>query len=192
MLCPLNPVKIKCRTISQRFILALNESLAMENSSIQRLQKRINEAILPDTKQQLQHHLQESQEHQKRLQELITNMGGQPTKENIAPPLPDYPQDIIQMMDNTMTKETWELKRSEDLIIENAEAICYNILIQKAENAEGKFESIIDPLLLNIRDEEHVINWIKITSPAVLDELWPKIEELAAKTTTTTTTTSNT
>ena len=81
--------------ITQKFILELNAALAMENAGVERLQTRIQEVSLPDAKSQIEHHLQESKEHQKRLQQLITNMGGEPTIEKIGLPLPSYPQTIF-------------------------------------------------------------------------------------------------
>ena len=69
--------------ISQKFVLELNAALAMENAGLERLQTRIQETSLPNVKQQLQHHLQETTEHQKRLQQLISDMGGQATEEKI-------------------------------------------------------------------------------------------------------------
>ena len=66
--------------ITKKFILDLNEVLALENAGIERLQTRIEEISIPEAKQQMQHHLQESLEHQKRLQQLITSMGGEPTR----------------------------------------------------------------------------------------------------------------
>jgi len=61
--------------------------------------------------------------------------------------LPGYPQNILQMMNDTMTKEEWELRSSEeDMIVENAEATCYLMLIQKAQKAEGIFQNAVEPL----------------------------------------------
>ena len=90
--------------MNQKFILQLNAALAMENAGIERLQTRITEVSLPDAKQRLEHHLQESLEHQKILQQLISNIGGQPTQEKLGLPLPSYPSSMKEMMDKTMTK----------------------------------------------------------------------------------------
>ena len=51
----------------------------MENSGIERLQTRIEEVSIPEAKQQMQRHLQEGLVHQKRLQQLVSGMGGEPT-----------------------------------------------------------------------------------------------------------------
>src|SRR3982751_3772191 len=148
--------------MSQKFALELNGALAMENAGMERLQTRIDETLLPEAKQQMQHHLQESLVHQKRLQQLITNIGGKPTEEKLGLPLPKFPQSMAEMMKNTMTKQEWELKRSEeDLINETAETICYQMLIQKAQMAGGVFQNAIEPLSLNMKDEAKMAEWIR-------------------------------
>jgi hypothetical protein len=62
-------------------------------------------------------------------------------------PLPGYPPDILQLMNNTITKEEWELKRTEeDMIVENAEVACYLMLVQKAQKDGGIFQNVVEPL----------------------------------------------
>ena len=91
--------------MNQKFILELNAALAMENAGVERLQTRIKESSLPEAKQRLEHHLEESQQHQQLLQQLISNINGNPTSEKLGLlPLPSYPQDMKAMMDKTMTK----------------------------------------------------------------------------------------
>jgi len=164
-------------TITKKFILELNEALAFENTGIERLQTRIEEISIPEAKQQMQHHLQESLEHQKRLQNLIISMGGEPTQLKIGLPLPSYPDIIKKMMDNSMTAYEWELKKTEyDLIIENAEVSCYLMLIEKAQMTKGEFLNAAEPLSLNLKDEQNMVEWIKTNSPEMLSKLWPKIQ----------------
>ena len=122
----------------QKFSLELNSLLAMENSVIERLQSRIEEVSLPDAKQRMQQHIEESMVHQKRLQQLVTSIGGTPTTEKLGLPLPSFPQPMLDMMNNTMTKQEWELKKSEfDLIVERAEVVSYLMAIQKCQMAGG-------------------------------------------------------
>jgi ferritin-like metal-binding protein YciE len=163
--------------MSQKFALELNGALAMENAGMERLRTRIDETLLPEAKQQMQQHLQESLVHQERLQQLITTIGGSPTEEKMGLPIPKYPQSMAEMMKNTMTKQEWELKRSEeDLINESAETIYYQMLIQKAQMAGGVFQNAIEPLSLNMKDEAKMADWIKTNSPAMMAQLWPQIQ----------------
>jgi ferritin-like metal-binding protein YciE len=173
--------------ITQKFILELNAALAMENAGVERLQTRVQEVSLPDAKLQIEHHLEESKEHQKRLQQLISNMGGEPTIEKIGLPLPSYPQTIFQMMTDSMTKQEIELKRTEeDLIIESAEVASYIMLIGKVQMAGGVFLNTLEPLSLNMKDEQKMVDWIKTNSPGMLAQLWPKIQSAIATSTSST------
>ena len=99
-------------------------------------------------------------------------------------PLPSYPDIIRKMMDNSMTKHEWELKKTEyDLIIENAEVACYLLLMEKARVIKGELLNSVEPLSLNLKDEQNMVEWIKINSPEMVAKLWPKIQ---SETTTTT------
>jgi len=129
----------------------------------------------------MQHHLEESKVHIERLNQLINSIDGQPYQGKLGLPLPKYPQTMIEKMNNSMTKQEWELKKSEeDLISESAESVCYLMLIQKAQMAGGVFQNAIEPLSLNMKDEENMAEWIKTNTPLMLDKLWPQIEEAIA------------
>ena len=83
----------------------------------------------------------------------------------------------MKMMTNSMTKQEWELKKAEhDMIVENAEIACYLMLIEKAQMSGGVFLDTIQPLSLNMADEQKMVDWIKTNSPGMLAQLWPKIQ----------------
>jgi ferritin-like metal-binding protein YciE len=84
--------------LHDKFLLYLNSSLAMENAALERLQRRVQQTILEDTRQQLKNHLEETKEHQDRLSQLITKLGGSPTQEKGQLPIampPDSLRNII-------------------------------------------------------------------------------------------------
>jgi hypothetical protein len=54
------------------------------------------------------------------------------------------------------------------------------MLVQKAQMAGGVFQNAIEPLSLNMKDEENMAEWIKTNTPTMLDKLWPQIEEAIA------------
>ena len=167
--------------MNQKFILELNAALAMENAGIERLQTRIEEVSLPEAKQQLEHHLEESLEHQKNLEQIISSIGGEPTQEKLGLPLPSYPPEMKAMMDKSMTKQEYELKRTEeDMIVENAEVCCYLMMIQKCQMAGGVYANAIGPLSKIMNDEQEQADWIKTHSPGMLAQLWPKIQSAVA------------
>jgi hypothetical protein len=167
--------------MTQKFALELNAALAMENAGIERLQYRISEALLPEARQRMQQHIEESLVHQQRLQKLITGLGTEPTQEKLGLPLPRYPPIILETMSNTMTRQEWEMKRSEeDLICENAEVIFYLMLIQKVQAAGGLFLTAVEPLTLNMNDEAKMADWIKTNSPGMIVQLFPQVQSAVA------------
>jgi ferritin-like metal-binding protein YciE len=161
--------------------MELNGALAMENAGIERLHSRISQASLPEAKLQLQHHLEESMQHQENLKEIISSIGGFPTTEKLGLPLPTYPESMLEMMNKTMTKQEWELKATEqDMIVENAEVTCYLMLIQKAQAVGGIYLNAIGPLSQNMKDEQSMVDWIKTHSPGMLAQMMPKIMSAVA------------
>jgi ferritin-like metal-binding protein YciE len=64
---------------NNKFIDPLNEILSIENAVIERLERRILETPIKDSKNLLQQHLQEEKEQQRRLLDLISSYGKKPT-----------------------------------------------------------------------------------------------------------------
>jgi ferritin-like metal-binding protein YciE len=162
-------------TINEKLVLYLNNALSMENAAVERLKKRTKEASLQDARKQLKLHFEETKGQQKRLQQLITNLGGKPTKDKAGLPIPSSPKSLMKNMKNSLTSAEWELKKTEeDTIIENAEIICYNTLIQNSQ-IMNKGDTI--PVLKeNLQEEENMFGWLKQNTPSMLTQLWPKIE----------------
>src|SRR6187200_509444 len=163
--------------LHDKFLLYLNSSLAMENAALERVQRRVQQTILEDARQQLQNHLEETKQHQYRLSQLITKLGGSPTQEKGQLPIAMPPDSIRNVMHPSMTSAEQELMRSvEDAIVENAEVIGYNLLIQMA----GKMNDMTDaiPVLRqSLQEEEKMFTWLRANAPAMFAKLWPKIEE---------------
>ncbi len=162
--------------LNDKFVLYLNDVLAMENAALERVQSRIQQTILEDAKQQLQHHFEETREQQDRLHKIITKLGETPTKEKAGLPILTSPESISNTMKNTMTPAESELKESEqDTIIENAEITAYSMLIQWAVKLNIAADAI--PLLRqNLQEEEEMFGWLRANAPAMFAKLWPKIE----------------
>jgi len=64
---------------NQKIVQYLNDALSMENASEERLQLRLQETIVDDTRTQLQDHLEETRNQKDRLKQIITSHGGEPT-----------------------------------------------------------------------------------------------------------------
>ena len=72
---------------NQKIIQYMNDALAMENASEDRLQSRIQDSIVEDTRIQLQNHLKETRSQKERLKQIITGHGGEPTQAKAELPL---------------------------------------------------------------------------------------------------------
>src|SRR6188472_2020186 len=168
------------RHLHDKFVLYLNSSLAMENAALERVQRRVQQTILEDARRQLQNHLEETKQHQDRLRQLITKIGGRgatPTQEKGQLPIAMPPDSIRNVMHPSMTSAEQELMQSvEDTIVESAEVIGYNLLIQMA----GKMNDMTDaipPLRQSLQEEEKMFTWLRANAPAMFAKLWPQIEE---------------
>jgi ferritin-like metal-binding protein YciE len=163
--------------LNDKFVFYLNIALAAENSALERLQSRIQQTILEDAKQQLQHHLEETIEQQDRLRQLITKLGGTPTQEKAKLPISSPPESIAKTMENAMMTSAAEreLKESmQDTIIENAEVTGYTMLIQMA--VKMNVADAIPSLRQNLNEEEEMFGWLRANAPAMFAKLWPQIE----------------
>jgi ferritin-like metal-binding protein YciE len=158
----------------EKFTLMFNTVLAMENAALKRLKYRINEVSLPEAKQHFQHHLEETKEQQKRLQNIITKYNGTPTTEELGLPLPSYPESLKKEMESSMTEGEKELKKTEeDLLVEKAEVVCYNMLIEKSRIFSQGIDAL--PILeQNLQEEQSMINWIESNCPLMVQQLLSK------------------
>ncbi len=164
-----------------KFILYLNSALAMENAALERVQRRVQTTILEDAKQQLQHHLEETREQQDRLRDLITKIGGTPTQEKGELPISKPPEPIRSTIHNSMNSAEAELIQSvEDTIVENAEVVGYNLLIQMAEKMNVGDATPI--LRQNLQEEEKMFGWLRANAPAMFATLWPQMDSSSVAT----------
>ncbi|HET6780313.1 MAG TPA: DUF892 family protein, partial [Nitrososphaera sp.] len=87
-------------TLEEKLAQYLNEMLSFENAAVSRLQSRIKEIQLEDTKQQLQQHLEVTKAQQNRLKQLITNLGARPTNNSGQLPILVPPKTLANALKN--------------------------------------------------------------------------------------------
>jgi Domain of unknown function (DUF892) len=109
-------------------VAGLNLALSYENAAVDRLEKRLSETIVPEVKQKIIHHLDQTKNQQERLRERIKvlGMGMEPTSDKGRLPIPEPPQKLKMMIESSSSdkeREVWESLN--DLIVERAEAIMY-------------------------------------------------------------------
>ena len=172
--------------LTSKVVEHLNEMLSAENAAIDRIESRIDQTPVDSAKQRLKQHLEETRGHQDRLQQLISRLGGQPTDSKADLPILKPPstsmikktvKDTVKSMtggsDNPIPEEMELMRTKQDLIIENAEIVAYDMLIQICQRSS--LDDAIPTLKQNLSEEESMAKWIKTNTPTMLDQLWPKI-----------------
>src|SRR5437867_8356313 len=157
-------------------VAGLNLALSYENAAIDRLEKRISETIVPEVKEKLKHHFQNTKEQQDRLKQRIEAIGGfmQPTSEKGKLPIPEPPSTLKMMIENNSSNEEREVWESlNDLIIERAEAIMYKGGIQALELLKAD-KKTIDTLKKNLKEEESFGDWLERNNPKIAKRLMTK------------------
>jgi ferritin-like metal-binding protein YciE len=168
-------------TPSEKITLYLNETLSIENASIERLKLRIKQTKIENVKQRLRLHLEETREQQNRLKQLISDVGGKnPTKDKAQLPIPWATKTMAKMIGRMMTSAELELKGAkEDAVIENAEIVLYDMLMQLVERMG--ITNAISVLDQSLSEEKAMAEWIRTNAPDVLMQVWPEIEASITK-----------
>jgi ferritin-like metal-binding protein YciE len=169
--------KLKNIAFQDKLALYLNDALSIENAAIERLKLRTRQTRLQDSKVQLQHHLEETREQQNRLKQLISTLGGKPTADKGHLPIPSSSKSIENSLNKHMTDAEVELRGAkEDAIVESAEIVLYDTLIQLAQKASPVVGGDAIPILTQNLDEERaMMDWIKTNTPVLITQLWPDI-----------------
>jgi len=159
-------------------IAGLNLALSYENAAVDRLEKRLSESIVPEVKQKIKGHLEETKQQQDRLRERIKALGGgvgmEPISEKGQLPIPQPPQKLKIMIESRSSdkeREVWESLN--DLIIERAESIIYKGGIQALELLKAD-KKTIKVLEKNLKEEEAFGDWLEKNNPKIAKRLMTK------------------
>jgi ferritin-like metal-binding protein YciE len=107
--------------------------LSIEKAAMERLHARIQQCPLPQVREQLVHHLQETREQKDRLASLIQALGGQPTEERAQLAAYSPPTSLANSLQASNIEEEKEfITLAIDALIEQQEVLGYNTLIQYA------------------------------------------------------------
>jgi ferritin-like metal-binding protein YciE len=154
-------------------VAGLNLALSFENASVERLEKRLSECIVPEVKQKILHHLDQTKKQQERLTERIKvlGMGMEPTSEKGTLPIPEPPQKLKMMIESSSSdkeREVWESLN--DLIIERAEAIMYRGGIQALQLLKADKKTIKE-LEKCLKEEQAFGDWLEKNNPKIAKRL---------------------
>jgi len=161
-------------------VAGLNLALSYENAAVDRLEKRLSETIVPEVKQKIIHHLDQTKNQQERLRERIKvlGMGMEPTSDKGRLPIPEPPQKLKMMIESSSSdkeREVWESLN--DLIVERAEAIMYRGGIEALQLLKAD-KKTIKALEKNLKEEEAFGDWLEKNNPKIAKRLLTKqIEE---------------
>jgi len=161
-------------------VAGLNLALSYENAAVDRLEKRLSETIVPEVKQKIIHHLDQTKNQQERLRERIKvlGMGMEPTSDKGRLPIPEPPQKLKMMIESSSSdkeREVWESLN--DLIVERAEAIMYRGGIEALQLLKAD-KKTIKALVKNLNEEEAFGDWLERNNPKIAKRLLTKqIEE---------------
>ena len=154
-------------------VAGLNLALSFENASVDRLQKRLSECIVPEVKQKILHHLDQTKKQQERLRDRIRVLGTgmAPTSEKGRLAIPEPPHKLKMMIESGSSdkeREVWESLN--DLIIERAEAIMYRGGIQALQLLKADKKTIKE-LGKCLKEEEAFGDWLEKNNPKVAKRL---------------------
>lgn len=174
-----------------KFLLNLNIMLSMENAALERLHARIQETPIPEAKEALVRHLEETRQQKDRLRTLIRDVGrttqGQQPRAALSAPtderagLPQYllPEIMADALSKSLTPIEQELKTIEiDGMIESAEIMAYNSLVQMA--LKMGFGEAAVALRQSLEEEERMAARISASSPAIFGKYWTPAGDLLA------------
>jgi ferritin-like metal-binding protein YciE len=157
-------------------VAGLNLALSYENAAVDRLEKRLSESIVPEVKQKIIHHLDQTKNQQERLRERIKvlGMGMEPTSDKGRLPIPEPPQKLKMMIESSSSdkeREVWESLN--DLIVERAEAIMYRGGIEALQLLKAD-KKTIKALEKNLKEEEAFGDWLEKNNPKIAKRLLTK------------------
>jgi ferritin-like metal-binding protein YciE len=176
--------------VKSKYVEFLNEALSAENAVVERITSRIDQTPIPELKNRLQQHLEETYHQQERLRQIITKLEGEPTDSKADLPKLQPPTTMMmkKMMKDTFKSMTGDKKDNpfpdemelmeikQDAIAEGAEIISYETLIAITQRMkEIPQEEIISSLKQSLQEEESTKQWYKENTPMAVDILLPKI-----------------
>jgi adenylate cyclase len=169
----------------------LNEALAAENASVDRIISRIDQTPIQELNRRLKQHLKETYLQKSRLQRIIIELGGKPTDAKADLSRSGLPVTIIMKKssiktaeskkedndrDNSMSEEDELVRIKQDRIIEFDELERYESLIRTMQTMDmPQQHEIMSSLEKSMQEEESMAYWYKIHASLIIDNLWPKM-----------------
>lgn len=176
--------------INSKYVEFLNEALSAENAAVDRITSRMDQTQIPDLKQRLHQHLEETHNQQERLAQVITRLGGKPTESKaqlpiLAPPattpIKKTAKDPLESItddkkDNPLPEEMELMQLKQDTLVEGAEIVGYETLIEITQKIDGlPNDEILPAIKQSLQEEKDMHRWCKNNMPMAVGVLLPKI-----------------
>jgi ferritin-like metal-binding protein YciE len=176
--------------INSKYVEFLNEALSAENAAVDRITSRMDQTPIPELKQRLHQHLEETHNQQERLVQVITRLGGKPTESKaqlpiLAPPattpIKKTAKDPLESItddkkDNPLPEEMELMQLKQDTLVEGAEIVGYETLIEITQKIDGlPNDEILPAIKQSLQEEKDMHRWCKNNMPMAVGVLLPKI-----------------
>ena len=176
--------------INSKYVEFLNEALSAENAAVERITSRINQTPIPELKQRLHQHLEETHNQQERLAQVITRLGGKPTESKaqlpmLAPPattpIKKTAKDSLESItndkkDNPLSEEMELMQLKQDTLVEGAEIVGYETLIEITQKIDGlPNDEILPAIKQSFQEEKDLHTWCKNNIHMEVEVLLQKI-----------------
>ena len=183
------------KQFKSKLVENLNETLVIENESINRIKSRIEQTPIQEVKQRLLQHLEETHKQKNRLEQIIVKLSSEKPnkyKPNLSSLTPSSSSIIRTNLQNSikplssnedfnqrfksLPEETELTRIKQDYIIEYDEVVAYHKLIHIAEMTDLPQPNDIIPLLKeSMQEEESMAYWFQVHVTLILEILWPKL-----------------
>jgi ferritin-like metal-binding protein YciE len=170
---------------NDKLIVYLNEILSIENAVIKRLQRRMQQTPLPNSRNILQDQLQKEKEQQSRLENLIADYWGKstdtiadlPSLNSLTDAMKKKKGNALNNQDEThdnkndhMTPQEIEiLNTKDDALIKNAEIMAYKNVLKVAEKIADK--NVMNILKQNLQEKESTYASITTSESKMLSDM---------------------
>ncbi len=180
--------------VISKYVEFLNEALSAENAAVDRITSRMDQTSIPELKQRLQQHLEETRNQQERLTQVINRLGGKPTASKAHLPMLAPPSTMMMKKtiidslesitdnkgENPLPEEMELMQIKQDTLIEGSEIVGYETLIeitQRIDNLQddGNGNEIMLALKQSLQEEKDMHKWCKNNIPMAVGILLPKI-----------------
>jgi ferritin-like metal-binding protein YciE len=143
--------------LRNKLVKYIEDAYAMENHIVEVLEKQVQDTQeFPNIQMQIQHHLDETREHQARMMRCLESYGQKPS--GLKSALSNFLGNVMGALGGTQ-EDALAMNARNDYAVEHFEIATYGLLIATAQ-AYGD-QQTVQACLANLRDEVEMANWLE-------------------------------